>query len=147
MFVLCKPVLYSRVGPGLAHKHLTRLERLDKDKHSSLFRKSVNYDRKKFYSTGPRLERISKDKHSSLLRKSLNFGRKKFYSTGPRYKLHRYRHNFTQKPHGFKLIFSQKFLLNWSKIFATLFHSCKYFEELSSSLDRIILWVDIYEMY
>jgi hypothetical protein len=29
------------------------LERLNKDKHSSILRKSVNYDRKKFNSTGP----------------------------------------------------------------------------------------------
>jgi hypothetical protein len=28
------------------------MERLPRDKHSSLLRKSVNYDRKKFYSTG-----------------------------------------------------------------------------------------------
>ncbi len=35
-------------------KHWTRLERHAKDKHSSLLRKSVNYDRKKFYSTSPR---------------------------------------------------------------------------------------------
>jgi hypothetical protein len=27
--------------------------KLARDKHSSLLRKSVNYDRKKFYSTGP----------------------------------------------------------------------------------------------
>jgi hypothetical protein len=36
---------------GLTHKHSTRLERLDRDKHSSLLRKSVNYSRKKFYNT------------------------------------------------------------------------------------------------
>jgi hypothetical protein len=30
------------------------VERLAKGKHSSLLRKSVNYVRKKFYSTGPR---------------------------------------------------------------------------------------------
>jgi hypothetical protein len=33
---------------------LTRLESLARDKHSSLLRKSVNYDRKKFYNIGPR---------------------------------------------------------------------------------------------
>jgi hypothetical protein len=38
---------------GRPHSHLTRLERLARDKHSSLLRKSVNYGRKKFYSTGP----------------------------------------------------------------------------------------------
>jgi hypothetical protein len=35
---------------------LTRLARLSRDKHSSLLRKSVNYCRKKFYSTGPWLD-------------------------------------------------------------------------------------------
>jgi len=39
------------VGSGLTRKHWTRLERLARDKNSSLW-KSVNYDRKKFYSTG-----------------------------------------------------------------------------------------------
>jgi hypothetical protein len=29
-----------------------------------------------------RLERLARDKHSSLLRKYVNYGRKKFYSTG-----------------------------------------------------------------
>ncbi len=40
-------------APGLTHKHQNRLERLGKDKHSSLVRKFVNYGRKKFYSIGP----------------------------------------------------------------------------------------------
>ncbi len=46
------PFRCSTLGqaPGLTHKHQTRLAR---DKHSSLLQKSVNYDRKKFYSTGP----------------------------------------------------------------------------------------------
>jgi hypothetical protein len=35
-------------------KHQTRLERIAKDKHSSLLRKSVYYGCKKYYSTGPR---------------------------------------------------------------------------------------------
>jgi hypothetical protein len=43
------------VGSGLAHKHYSRLERLARDKHSSLLRKSVHYGGKKFYSTGPRM--------------------------------------------------------------------------------------------
>ncbi len=34
-------------------KHYTRLERLARDKHSSLLRKSVNYCRNKFCDTGP----------------------------------------------------------------------------------------------
>ncbi len=39
---------------GLTHRHYTSMEMLAIDKHSCLLRKSVNYDRKKFYSTGPR---------------------------------------------------------------------------------------------
>ncbi len=35
---------FIRVSSGLTHKHQTRLERLAGDKHSSLLRKSVNYD-------------------------------------------------------------------------------------------------------
>jgi hypothetical protein len=31
------------LAPGLTHKHYTRLEKLARDKHSSLLRKSVNY--------------------------------------------------------------------------------------------------------
>ncbi len=46
---------FNLVGPGLASKHWTRLERLAKDKHSSVLRRSVNYGHNKFYSTGPRL--------------------------------------------------------------------------------------------
>ncbi len=45
---------FTRVGSALTCKHQTRLERLARDKHFSLLRESVNYDRKKFYSTGPR---------------------------------------------------------------------------------------------
>jgi hypothetical protein len=40
-------------APSLTHKHWTRLNRLARDKPSSLLRKSVNYGRKKFYDTGP----------------------------------------------------------------------------------------------
>ncbi len=49
------PLKCSTLGsaPGLTHKYKTRLERLARDKHSSLLRKSVNYGSKKFYSTGP----------------------------------------------------------------------------------------------
>ncbi len=42
------------IGSGFTCKHETMLERLTRDKHSSLLQKSVNYGRKKFYSTGPR---------------------------------------------------------------------------------------------
>ncbi len=44
---------FYRKGSGLTRKHQTWLERLARDKHSSLLRKSVNYDRKWFYSTSP----------------------------------------------------------------------------------------------
>jgi len=33
-------------APGLIHKHFTMLERLARDKHASLLRKSVNYGSK-----------------------------------------------------------------------------------------------------
>ncbi len=39
---------FTRVGSGLTFKHKTRLERLAKDEHSSLLRKSENYSHKKF---------------------------------------------------------------------------------------------------
>jgi hypothetical protein len=44
---------FSGQAPGLVHKHLTRLERLAKDKHLSLLGIVVNYRRKKFYNIGP----------------------------------------------------------------------------------------------
>ncbi len=47
---------FTWVGPGLALKHWTRLEKLARDKHSSLLRKYLNYGRNKFYSTGPRCQ-------------------------------------------------------------------------------------------
>jgi hypothetical protein len=43
----------TRVGSSLTHKHLTGLERLAKDKHSSLLQKSVNYDCKSFIVQAP----------------------------------------------------------------------------------------------
>ncbi len=65
---------------------------VNKDKHSRLLRKFVNYGRKKFYSTCPRLLRkfvnYGRKKFYSkcprLLRKFVNYGRKKFYSTSPK---------------------------------------------------------------
>ncbi len=39
---------------SLTHKHKTRLEGLARDKHSSLLRKFVNYDRKEFYNIAAR---------------------------------------------------------------------------------------------
>jgi hypothetical protein len=41
-------------APGLSHIHLTKLERLDRDKHSGVFLKVVTYGRKKFYNIGTR---------------------------------------------------------------------------------------------
>jgi len=46
-------VLQSRVGSGLTRKHLTMLERLTGDKHSSFSRKSVNYGQHKFFKVVP----------------------------------------------------------------------------------------------
>ncbi len=45
------PFRCSTLGyaPGLTRKHLTRLGRLARDKHSSLLQKSVNFGRKKFF--------------------------------------------------------------------------------------------------
>ncbi len=45
---------FNRVGSCFTNRHQTRLEKLAVDKQQSLLRKSVNYVRKKFYSTGPR---------------------------------------------------------------------------------------------
>ncbi len=96
IFILIKSVCY----------HM--LKNLVRDKHSSLFRKFVNYGRKIFYNyyswgqcyktfsvrdlrifvisqsvcqTIP--EKLTNDKHSSLLRKSVNYGHKKFYNIEP----------------------------------------------------------------
>ncbi len=41
-------VLHSRVALGLNHKHLTRLERPAKDKHSSLLQTVINWVCKSF---------------------------------------------------------------------------------------------------
>jgi hypothetical protein len=44
--------LYSK-ALGLFHKHSTRLERLARDKHTSLLRTFANYGRKSFVTLGP----------------------------------------------------------------------------------------------
>jgi hypothetical protein len=44
---------FTRAGSGLTRKHETRLERLARDKHLSLLRKSVNYGRKSFIVQAP----------------------------------------------------------------------------------------------
>ncbi len=38
---------FTQVGSGLTHKHYTRLEKLARDKHSSLLWKSINYSCKR----------------------------------------------------------------------------------------------------
>ncbi len=42
-----------RQAPGLPRKHQTRLVILARDIHSSLLRKPVNYEQKRFYNIGP----------------------------------------------------------------------------------------------
>jgi hypothetical protein len=49
------------LAPGLAHKHYNKRAILVRDKHSSLLRKSVNYEQKSFVTLGP-----IRDKYSSL---------------------------------------------------------------------------------
>ncbi len=55
---------FTWVGSGLTQKHYTRLERLARDKHSSLLRKSVTYGRKKFYSTGQWCDKFHTEGHN-----------------------------------------------------------------------------------
>ncbi len=62
-WVLCRPGAYPRVTPfsrcfnkvayGLTRKYWTSLERLARDKHSSLLQKSINEGFKKLYNFGP----------------------------------------------------------------------------------------------
>ncbi len=40
---------FTQFGSGLTNKHQIRLEKLAKDKPSSVLQKFVNYGRKKFY--------------------------------------------------------------------------------------------------
>jgi hypothetical protein len=47
------------VGKARACPRVEHLERLARDKHSSLLQKYVNYDRKRFYSTSPARVKIS----------------------------------------------------------------------------------------
>ena len=46
---------FDRVGSCFINSHLTRLERLVMDKHSSLLRKLVNYGEKSFITLAPSL--------------------------------------------------------------------------------------------
>ncbi len=61
MFVSGKTTQLSLIGavlsgPCLTSQHETLLERLVRDKHSSLVQLFKNYDRKKFYNTLPSLQ-------------------------------------------------------------------------------------------
>jgi hypothetical protein len=61
---------YPSEAPMALHinsKHHTRLRRIAWGKHSNLLRKSVNYGRNKFYSTGPRVKVIVSDKLTPVL--------------------------------------------------------------------------------
>jgi hypothetical protein len=44
---------FTQIGSGLTRKYYTRLERLAMDKHTSLLRNSVNYDRENFIVQAP----------------------------------------------------------------------------------------------
>jgi len=46
-------VLHSRVAPGLFKKHWTRLERLARDNHYSLFHAFINCSRENIYNNEP----------------------------------------------------------------------------------------------
>ncbi len=56
------PFRCSTLGqaPGLTHKHQTRLESLDRDKHSSLLLTFVNYGCKKFWAPGDVFKKLLK---------------------------------------------------------------------------------------
>ncbi len=51
---------FTRVGSNLTHKHFTKLERLSRDKRSSLLWKVVTYGCKKFYNIGTWFEGYKK---------------------------------------------------------------------------------------
>ncbi len=50
---------YLKEALGLIHKHSIRLERLARDKHSSLLRIFINYGHKFFYNIGPELQKLN----------------------------------------------------------------------------------------
>ncbi len=94
---------FNTVGSCFTIKHKTRLERLARDKDSSLLQKYVDYSCKTFYSTSssyqvnPLAQRflvrnnfsdalnstLSTDKHSSLFRTLLNYGQKSLITLAP----------------------------------------------------------------
>jgi hypothetical protein len=95
---------FIHLGSSLTSKHETRLERLARDKHSSLFQKFVTYGRKKISKIGTKAQcyrtffvrnlqifvisssvcpwqaiQAKSNKHSSLVQKIVTYGRKFFY--------------------------------------------------------------------
>ncbi len=44
---------FTWVRSGLTFKHLTRLEKFDKDKHTNFLRTFISYGRKKPFNIGP----------------------------------------------------------------------------------------------
>ena len=72
------------VGPGLARKHWTRLEKLGTYKHSSLLQKTINYSCNKFYSTDPRCSGLD---CLWLFCRNVNDGVEKVYEIGCRVSL------------------------------------------------------------
>jgi hypothetical protein len=57
---------FTWLGSGLAHKHWTRLEKLVRDKRSSVLQKFVTYVRKKFNYRGPRPNELLREKISLM---------------------------------------------------------------------------------
>jgi hypothetical protein len=60
-------ILHTKVKYWLTHKHLTILEWLASDKHSSLLRTFVNHGRKKFYYIWPRARSNPRLQISSII--------------------------------------------------------------------------------
>jgi hypothetical protein len=58
----------------------TRLEKLARDKQSSLFRKFINYRQNKFYNIGPWPQNHARSKHSSLFCRSVSDDEEKLYN-------------------------------------------------------------------
>jgi len=85
------------VDSGVTHNHYTRLEKLARDKHSSLLRTFVNYGHKKFYNVEPRpriepytvcpqtLDYSVNDKLCRLTRYDINYDRKNVCECVPQF--------------------------------------------------------------
>ncbi len=68
--------------PILTQKNQTRVEIADSDKHSSLLQHGIVYDRKKFYSTGPRWSNLPDWSEGLEIRKVTNWDKKKLRKKG-----------------------------------------------------------------